>query len=130
VIFQDSDRIQASRRSIMTTAMPTLPISIEQLAIAIRQINSADRRRLLELAPELREAAAALPRTLQEARASIEYTRVAARAAWGNERLSPDTPFLGALTLGQYLNLPDDRRAQLWDTWASLNLADSEEQDA
>jgi hypothetical protein len=113
----------------MTTAMPAMPVSIEQLAIAIRQISSADRRRLFELAPELREAAAALPRTPQEARASVEATRAAVRAALGNKRLSPDTPFVDALTLGQYLNLPDDHRAHLWDKWASLDLADSEEQD-
>jgi hypothetical protein len=114
----------------MTTSMPTMPVSIEQLAIAIRQISSADRRRLFELAPELREVAAALPRTLQEARAPVEYTRAAVRTALGNERLSPETPFVDALTLGQYLALPDDRRARLWDKWAGLNLADSEEQDA
>lgn len=114
----------------MTTAMPTMPVSLEQLAVAIRQISSADRRRLFELAPELREAAAALPRTLQEARASVEYTRAAVQAALGSERLPPDTPFVDDLTLGQYLDLPDDRRARLWDKWASLDLADLEEQDA
>ena len=114
----------------MTTAMPTLPVSVEQLALAIRQISSVDRRRLFELAPELRETAASLPRTLPEARASVEYTRATVRAALGNECLSPDTPFVDDLTLGQYLDLPDDRRAQLWDTWAGLDLADLEEQDA
>lgn len=114
----------------MTTAMPTMPVSLEQLAVVIRQISSAERRRLIELAPELREAAAALPRTLQEARASVEYTRAAVQAALSNERLPSDTPFVGDLTLGQYLDLPDDRRALLWDKWAGLNLADSEEQDA
>jgi hypothetical protein len=114
----------------MTTTMPTMPVSLEQLAVAIRQISSADRRRLLELAPELREAAAALPRTLQEARVSVESTRAAVQAALGNERLSPATPFVGDLTLGQYLDLPDDRRARLWDKWAGPDLADSEEQDA
>jgi hypothetical protein len=113
----------------MTTAMPTMPVSIEQLAIAIRQISSADRRRLFELAPELREVAAALPRTLQEARVSVEHTQAAVQAALGNERLLSDMPFVDALTLGQYLNLLDDRRAQLWDKWAGLNFADAEEQD-
>ena len=54
-------------------------------------------------------------RTLQEARASVEYTRAAVQAALGSERLPPDTPFVDDLTLGQYLDLPDDRRARLWD---------------
>jgi hypothetical protein len=114
----------------MTTSMPTMPVSIEQLAIAIRQMSLADRKRLLELAPELRETATSQPRTLQEARASVEYTRAAVRAALGNEQLSAETPFAANLSLGQYLDLPDDRRAQLWDTWAGPDLADSEEQDA
>ncbi len=114
----------------MITAMPTIPISIEQLAIAIHQMSLADRKRLLELAPELREAATPQPRTLQEARASVEYTRAAVGAALGNERLSPDTPFINELTLGQYFDLPDDRRAQIWDTWGGPDLADTEERDA
>jgi hypothetical protein len=106
----------------MTTALPTMPVSIEQLAIAIHQMSLADRNRLLELAPELREATPPLPRTLQEARASVEYTRAAVQAASGNERLSPETPFVDNLTLGQYFELPDDRRAQLWDRRTSMTL--------
>ena len=56
----------------MTTSMPTLPVSVEQLAIAIRQMSLTDRRRLLDLAPELCEATAP-PQTLKEATASVEY---------------------------------------------------------
>ncbi len=113
----------------MSTSMLILPVSIEQLAIAIRQMSLADRQRLFELAPELREAAAHLPRTLNEARASVEYTRVAVLSALSEQRLPPETPFLNNLTLEQYLSLPDDERARLWDKWANINLADLEEKD-
>ncbi len=85
----------------------------------------ADRQRLLELAPELCEAAVIPSRTLKEARASVEYTQAAVQTTLGGERLSPDTLFFDNVTLGQYIDLPDDRRAQLWDTWASPDLADS-----
>lgn len=113
----------------MTTSMPTLPISVEQLAIAIHQMSLADRKRLLELAPELREAVESLPRTLKEARAAVEYTQAAIQTALGGERLSPDTPFFGSLTLGQYLDLADSDRARLWDKWATNNLTELEERD-
>lgn len=102
----------------MTTTLPTLPVSVEQIAIAVRQMSVTDRRRLLELAPELREAVSQ-PRTLKEAAASVEYTRAAVQAALGDQPLSADTPFLDDLTLGQYLDLPEDDRAALWDTWAA-----------
>jgi len=109
--------------------MLALPVSVEQVALTIRQMSPTDRQRLFELAPELREAAANLPRTLNEARASVEYARAAALSALGDQRLPPDTPFLNNLTLDQYLSLPDDDRAHLWDEWAPINLDDSEEQD-
>ncbi len=32
--------------------------------------------------------------------------------------LSPDEPFLGELSLGEYLALPDEERDRLWDEWA------------
>jgi len=113
----------------MTTSMPTLPVSVEQLAIAIRQMSLADRKRLLELAPELREAATIPPRTLKEAGASVEYTRAAVQSVVGAKRPSPDTPFLDNLTLGQYLDLSDGDRAHLWDKWATSNWDQLEVQD-
>jgi hypothetical protein len=113
----------------MTTSLPILPVSVEQLAIAIQHMSLADRKRLLELAPELREAATALPRTLKEAQATVEYTQAAVQTMLGGERLSPDTPFFDNLTLGQYLDLADDDRTRLWDKWAPDNLSELEEQD-
>jgi hypothetical protein len=45
----------------MARAVLALPISLEQLAAMIRQMNAADRQRLLALAPELRQDALQLP---------------------------------------------------------------------
>lgn len=112
----------------MSTTLPTLPVSVEQLAIAIRQMSLADRKHLLELVPELREAAV-WPRTLIEARASVEYTQAAVQSVLGVEMLSPDTPFFDNLTLGQYLDLPDGDRARLWDKWTTSNWDQLEEHD-
>jgi hypothetical protein len=75
----------------------------------------------MELVPELRqETTEALPRTLEQARASVELLRAEVQQALPGTNLSPDEPFLENLTLGQYLDLPDDKRAQFWDERAGV----------
>ena len=46
---------------VMSQAVFALPVSVEQLATAIRQMSAADRQRLLILVPELRQEATQLP---------------------------------------------------------------------
>ena len=100
----------------MAKSVFALPVSLEQLASAIRQMSPGDRQRLLELVPELREAATRLPpRTLDEMQASAERVRAEVIQALTGQSLSPDEPFVDDLTLGQYLDLPDDERARLWN---------------
>ena len=126
----------------MTTSMPTLPVSVEQLASAIHQMSLADRKRLLELAPELREAATASPHILKEAQATVEYTqaavqpegmmltdyiRVAMRKA--TYEILPDSTFYGEIPSlqGVYANAAalDDCRKELQEVlegWIVLGL--------
>jgi hypothetical protein len=105
-----------------------LPISIEQLATVIRHMTPADRQRLLDLVPELRqEATQVSPRTLDEARAAIERVREKVTQALAGQLLAPDELFVGELTLGQYLNLPDEARARLWEAWADGDIYQLEE---
>lgn len=127
----------------MTTNLPTMPVSVEQLAIAIRQMSVADRARLLELAPELREAAGAQPRTLKEAVAAVEYSRAANREAGGmlltdyirvamrraTYEILPDSTFYGEIPglQGVYANAAslDDCRQELQEVlegWIALGL--------
>jgi predicted RNase H-like HicB family nuclease len=126
----------------MTASMPTLPVSVEQLAIAIHHMSLADRMRLLELAPELREAATNLPRTLKEATASVEYTRAAVqqegmmltdyiRVAMrkATYEILPDSRFYGEIPSlqGVYANAAalDDCRKELQEVlegWIVLGL--------
>jgi len=80
--------------------------------------------------PELRKAATPLPpRSLEEARASVEQIRQEVVQALGGQLLSPDEPFVDDLTLGQYLDLPDEERARLWNAWADIDLNSLEERD-
>ena len=60
----------------MVRSVLAFPISIEQLVAMIRQMNAADRQRLLALAPELRQDALQLPpHTSDTARAAVERIR-------------------------------------------------------
>ncbi len=69
--------------------------------------------------PELREATTqASSRTPGEIHAAVERVRGEVMQALGGQLLSPTEPFLGDLTLGQYMKLPDEDRARLWDEWA------------
>ncbi len=114
----------------MSQAVFALPVSVEQLAAAIRQMSPADRQRLLTLVPELRQEAVQLPpRTLDEVRIAVERVQAEVLQALGGQPLSPDEPFLGDLTLGQYFDLPDEERARLWNTWTDIDINTLEERD-
>jgi hypothetical protein len=114
----------------MTTSVFALPISIEQLATVIRHMTPADRQRLLDLVPELRQEATRVPsRTPDEAQAAIERVREKVTQALAGQPLAPDEPFVGDLTLGQYLNLPDEERARLWGAWVDGDSLNLEERD-
>ena len=114
----------------MSQSILALPVSVEQLAAVIRRMSPAERQRLLALVPELRQDATQLPaRLLDEARASVEEVRAEVAQVVAGQLLSPDEPFVGDLTLGQYLDLPDEERARLWKAWADIALDDVEERD-
>src|SRR5438105_14303004 len=88
----------------MARSVLALPSSIEQLAAVIRQMNAADRQRLLAVAPELRQDALQLPpHTPDPAQVAVEHLRAEVLQALQGQRLSPDEPFLEGLTLGAYL---------------------------
>jgi hypothetical protein len=96
----------------------------------IRQMNAADRQRLLALAPELRQDALQLPpHTSDPAREAVERLWAEVLQAIQGQRLSPDESFLEGLTLGAYLALPDAERARLWAAWTEVDLDYPEEKD-
>jgi hypothetical protein len=106
-----------------------LPVSVEQIASAIKQMDQGDRERLFDLVPDLRQVAfQPVARTRGQAQASVARLRAEVLAAV-EKPLSPDEPFLGNLTLGQYHALPDEEKAHLWDGWADLDLMDLEERE-
>ncbi|MFH1908934.1 MAG: hypothetical protein ABIL11_16395 [Chloroflexota bacterium] len=103
----------------MGNTIVSMPVAIEQIAAVLRNIGHEERQRLLDLVPELREELRELPgRTVSQAQESAEAMRQMLITGLGGEFLSSEEPFLGDLTLGEYLALPDEDRALLWDQWA------------
>jgi len=109
----------------MSNTVVSMPVAIEQIAVVLRNMSPEDRKRLLELVPELRHELPFQPqRTVSQAQASVEAIRQELISGLEGQPLSDEEPFLGDLTLGEYLALPDIRRAQLWDEWSeTANLS-------
>jgi hypothetical protein len=116
----------------MSDSILTLPVSVEQIAVVIKQMSPADQKRLLDLAPKLRDVAIhqqSLDKNAEQIQTNIAHLRTEVLTAVGNQPLSPDDPFLGNLTLGQYLALPDEEKARLWEEWADIDLMELGEQE-
>lgn len=118
----------------MTQARLTIPVSVEQIAIAIQQMSLEDQRRLLALVPNLVKIAQGLsiqlPGQTQEPVQELDplaELRAQVLAALGNRPLSPDEPFLGGLTIAQYDALTEQEKNELWDHLAGIDLMDIEE---
>jgi hypothetical protein len=114
----------------MSESTFVLPVSVEQVAVVIKQMGPAERRRLLELVPELRQETTQAPSRMPgEIHAAVERVRAEVMQVLSGQLLSPTEPFLGDLTLGQYMELSDEDRARLWDEWAEIDLEELEELD-
>lgn len=114
----------------MSDLVFALPVSVEQIATVIKQMGPIDQQRLLELVPDLRRLATQpSARTIDQAQTTVDQLRTEVLAILNHQLLSPDEPFLGNLTLGQYHALPDEEKAKLWDEWAEVDVMDLEERE-
>jgi hypothetical protein len=102
-----------------------MPVSVEQVAMVIQQMDIEERRRLIALVPDLRDVL--IPRrTLRQAKASARVLQQELRERMGGEYLKSDQPFLGDMTLQAYWALPDKERARLWAEWSAEAWDDCE----
>ena len=115
----------------MAHSVFSLPVSVEQIAAVIKQMSPAERERLFRLVPEIEyQTHGGRVRTQDEVEASVEQLRVAAQQALaGHETLSPDTLFLGGLTIDQYFSLPETDRARLWEVDQPTDWDEAEERE-
>jgi hypothetical protein len=108
----------------------SLPVSLEQISLAIRRMSREEQRRLLDLSPDLREAALQVSnRTESQAREAVSRLRETIRADLDGELLSHEELFLGNMTLGEYLALPEEEKYALWETWEGTDLMELDERE-
>ena len=107
--------------------MFTLPVSLEQVAALIKRMHSQDRQKLLAMVPELALDAIKHKDLLDDAVQIVEKFKQELIEEFGDQTLSPDEPFLGGLTLGQYFELAEVERAKLWDQFSTITISDQEE---
>lgn len=112
----------------MSRMITALPVTVEQIAVAVKRMSRGDQQHLLDLVPDLRQLAGQPPlRTLREATANVYALRAEVQAALDGQPLSPAEPFFQGLTLGQYEALTDEQKADLWDDLTEIDLMDLEE---
>lgn len=113
----------------MTELALALPVSVEQIAVAIKQMDWDDQKRLLALVPTLQQVAQQpASRTAAQTQENIALLQVEVLGAIDNQPLLDDEPFLGNLTLSQYHTLSDKKKTELWDEWGADDLMELEEQ--
>jgi hypothetical protein len=99
----------------MSNTMVAMPVTVEQIASAIKRMDESERERLFQLVTEPDQSV--INPTRAEAQTAVERIRTDLLEVLGGKPLSPDEPFMGDLTLGQYFDLPDEKRQALWDEW-------------
>ncbi len=105
----------------MPKTVLALPVSVEQIAVAIKQMSQKDPQRLLTLVPTLHQIAVQQPsKTIEEVQTTVERLRREVLEVSHHQPLSPDEPFLGGLTLAQYHTLPEQEKAKLWKKYHRL----------
>ncbi len=114
----------------MPNVLFAMPVTVEQVAAVIEQMNDDDQEHLLDLTPKLRERARYLPsRTISQARQTAMQLKAELQNVLAGQSFSGDEPFLDGYTLDQYLQLPEAEKQRLWDKWATVDLLTLPERD-
>lgn len=112
----------------MPVAVARRPMTLEQVAGAVKELTLSQQRQLLDLVPNLRWVAQKpAVRTLEEARAEVELLKEEIMAELNYQPISGNEQFLGEFTLNEYLALPDSEQARIWDEAAEIDWDDLEE---
>jgi len=92
-------------------------ISVERMAHIIREMSTEEKRYLVYLVPELREVEPLKPPEppLRPSKEFLEQLRQEILEARGGVPPSDEDPFIGRLTVGEYLALSDEEQEKLWD---------------
>jgi len=114
----------------MSEIVLALPVSVEQIAVVIKQMGKVDQQKILDLVPNLRKIAyETSSRTVRQAQANVSLLQRKVQDTLKKQPLSPDEPFVGELTIGKYHALSEEEKNKLWDEWADIDLMQLEEQE-
>lgn len=103
-------------------------IDLTQVATVIKQLSRFEKRQLLNLVPELHQVAIQPPvRTPEQIQASIATATAEIMKDLNHQPISGDQPFLGGLSLNEYLALPDKEQAKIWDEAEEIDMMELEE---
>jgi hypothetical protein len=102
----------------MTQTLLALPVSVEQVAMVIRQMGPTEQIRLLTLVPSLQALARQPERTKTQAQITVEQLQLEFATM---PTLSLDTLFIDKITLRDYLALPPEQQQTLWNNWIKMD---------
>lgn len=94
-----------------TSQVASVPLRVRQVARLIRSMSDQERRWLIQVLPELRQAQA--PPAAQADLMAHFQPRLDALAV-ARPMLDTD-PFIAGLSVGEFFALPEAEQAQLWD---------------
>ena len=105
-------------------------ISVERVARIIREMSAEEKRYLVYLVPELREVEPLEPPkpSLRPSEEFLEQLRQEILEARGGVPPSDEDPFIGGLTVGEYLALSDEEQEELWDELYAKASAELDEE--
>ncbi|NOX63372.1 MAG: hypothetical protein GXP42_15720 [Chloroflexi bacterium] len=104
-------------RLIMNATVVSLPITLEQIAEAVRRLSPKDRQRLFEMVFEAEKTEPAT--SILDVDDAVKAVQDRLKESLDKWPLSPEEPFVDGLSLGEYLDLPDEERERLWREWAN-----------
>jgi hypothetical protein len=105
-------------------------ISIERVAHIIREMSAEEKGYLVYLVPELREVEPLKPpeQPLRPSEEFLEQLRQEILEARDGVPPSDEDPFIGGLTVGEYLGLSDEEQEELWDELYAKASAELDEE--
>lgn len=105
-------------------------ISIGRVARIIREMSAEEKGYLVYLVPELREVEPLKPpeQPLRPSAEFLEQLREKILEARGGVPPSDEDPFIGGLTVGEYLALSDEEQEELWDELYAKASAELDEE--
>ena len=105
-------------------------ISIGRVARIIREMSAEEKGYLVYLVPELREVEPLKPpeQPLRPSAEFLEQLREKILKARGGVPPSDEDPFIGGLTVGEYLALSDEEQEELWDELYAKASAELDEE--